>query len=64
MRASETDALRNMISLLFIIVAALLVGLILFLRLILSPLPVGGEIDPRRRWRKCFASRSRFSAAG
>ena len=43
-----------MISLFFILVVGLLVGLILFLRLILSPLPVGDEADPRRRWRKIF----------
>ncbi len=47
-------ARQNMISLFFVIIIGLLVGLILFLRLILSPLPIGEEADPRRRWRKIF----------
>jgi hypothetical protein len=47
------------ISLFFITVTAFLLGLLLFLREILRPLPVGEEVDPRRRWRKIF----RVSAA-
>ncbi|HYX27364.1 MAG TPA: metallophosphoesterase, partial [Pyrinomonadaceae bacterium] len=43
-----------MISLFFIIIVGLIVGLILFLRLVLSPIPIGEEVDPRRRWRKRF----------
>jgi len=42
------------ISLFFITVTAFLIGLLLFLREILRPLPVGEEVDPRRRWRKSF----------
>ncbi len=43
-----------MISLFFITVVAFVVGLLLFLREILRPLPVGEEVDPRARWRKIF----------
>src|SRR5258706_1429023 len=43
-----------MISLIFIIAAAFVVGLLIFLNQILWPLPIGEATDPRRRWRRVF----------
>jgi uncharacterized protein len=42
------------ISLFFVTITAFLIGLLLFLREILRPLPLGYKADPRRRWRKIF----------
>jgi predicted MPP superfamily phosphohydrolase len=42
------------ISFFFSIVIALVIGLLLFLREVLRPLPGGEHVDPRRRWRKIF----------
>src|SRR2546421_12853344 len=43
-----------MISLIFIIAVASVVGLLIFLNQILWPLPIGEAKDPRQRWRRVF----------
>jgi len=43
-----------MVSRLYIVAIALVVGLLLFLSMLLRPLPIGEKNDPRVRWRRIF----------